>query len=85
MVMSWAKLSSTGWPRGNRRRSTTDRPFSVVGADRERLGRSRQLLVLVGWALDIETLKTVLPGMVAMNPGGTAVGFLLAAPRCGCW
>ena len=35
-------------------------------------------LVLVGWALDVETLKTVFPGMVAMNPGGTAVGFLLA-------
>ncbi|MBA3485299.1 MAG: response regulator, partial [Pirellulales bacterium] len=34
-------------------------------------------LVLIGWALDIETLKTVFPGMVAMNPGGTAVGFLL--------
>ena len=37
------------------------------------------LLVLVGWALDIETLKTVLPGLKAMNPGGTAVGFLLAS------
>ena len=24
-------------------------------------------LVLIGWALDIETLKTVFPGMVAMN------------------
>src|SRR5690606_16164891 len=29
-----------------------------------------------GWALGIEPLKTVFPGMVAMNPGGTAVGFL---------
>jgi two-component system, sensor histidine kinase and response regulator len=37
------------------------------------------LLVLVGWALDIEALKTVLPGLKAMNPGGTAVGFLLAS------
>ena len=36
------------------------------------------LMVLVGWALDIEALKTVLPGLKAMNPGGTAVGFLLA-------
>ena len=36
-------------------------------------------LVLVGWALGIEPLKTVFPGMVAMNPGGTGVGFLLAA------
>jgi hypothetical protein len=34
-------------------------------------------LVLVGWILDIETLKSVVPGLVAMNPGGTAVGFLL--------
>ena len=32
-------------------------------------------LVLLGWALDIEALKTVLPGLKAMNPG-TAVGFL---------
>jgi signal transduction histidine kinase/DNA-binding response OmpR family regulator/HPt (histidine-containing phosphotransfer) domain-containing protein len=36
------------------------------------------LLVLFGWAVDAETLKTVFPGMVAMNPGGTALGFLLA-------
>jgi signal transduction histidine kinase/DNA-binding response OmpR family regulator/HPt (histidine-containing phosphotransfer) domain-containing protein len=36
-------------------------------------------LVLLGWALDIEALKTVLPGLKAMNPGGTAVGFLLAS------
>ncbi|MGV3485022.1 MAG: response regulator, partial [Planctomycetaceae bacterium] len=35
-------------------------------------------LVLVGWALDIEILKSVIPGMVAMNPGGTAIGFLLS-------
>ena len=35
-------------------------------------------LVLTGWTLDIEPLKAVLPGMVAMNPGGTAVSFLLA-------
>ncbi|MHB8861480.1 MAG: response regulator [Pirellulaceae bacterium] len=34
-------------------------------------------LVLIGWALDVETLKAVFPGMVAMNPGGTAVAFLL--------
>jgi signal transduction histidine kinase/CheY-like chemotaxis protein len=36
------------------------------------------LLVLVGWALNLEALKTVIPGRVAMNPGGTAVCFLLA-------
>ena len=35
--------------------------------------------VLLGWALDVEALKKVLPGKVAMNPGGTALGFLLAA------
>jgi hypothetical protein len=33
-------------------------------------------LVLIGWLLDMETLKTVFPGMVAMNPGGTALAFL---------
>ena len=42
------------------------------------------VLVLIGWALEVETLKSVFPGMVAMNPGGTAVGFLLGQPRCGC-
>jgi signal transduction histidine kinase/DNA-binding response OmpR family regulator/HPt (histidine-containing phosphotransfer) domain-containing protein len=35
-------------------------------------------LALVGWQLDVETLKSVLPGRVAMNPL-TALGFLLAA------
>jgi signal transduction histidine kinase/DNA-binding response OmpR family regulator/HPt (histidine-containing phosphotransfer) domain-containing protein len=35
-------------------------------------------LVLAGWTLNSEALKSVVPGMVAMNPGGTAVGFLLA-------
>ena len=34
-------------------------------------------VVLLGWTFDIELLKTVLPGRVAMNPGGTAIGFLL--------
>jgi PAS domain S-box-containing protein len=34
--------------------------------------------VLAGWAFDIEALKSALPGMVAMNPGGTALAFLLA-------
>jgi two-component system, sensor histidine kinase and response regulator len=33
-------------------------------------------LVLIGWLLDLETLKTVFSGMVAMNPGGTALAFL---------
>ncbi|NLY02577.1 MAG: response regulator [Rhodopirellula sp.] len=35
-------------------------------------------LVLAGWALDIEWLKSIMHGSVAMNPGGTAVGFMLA-------
>jgi signal transduction histidine kinase/DNA-binding response OmpR family regulator len=35
-------------------------------------------LVLVGWQLDVDALKSVLPGRVAMNPL-TALGFLLAA------
>tara|TARA_R110002073_G_scaffold133122_14_gene280244 strand:+ start:178 stop:3087 length:2910 start_codon:yes stop_codon:yes gene_type:complete len=33
--------------------------------------------VLIGWALDLEALRALLPGKVAMNPGGTAIGFLL--------
>ena len=32
----------------------------------------------MGWWSDIETLKSVIPGLVAMNPGGTAVAFVLA-------
>ena len=35
------------------------------------------VLVLVGWAVGSEMLKSVFPNMVAMNPGGTALGFLL--------
>ncbi len=35
-------------------------------------------LVLLGWQLDIERLKSVLPGCVAMNPM-TALGLILAA------
>lgn len=35
-------------------------------------------LVLLGWTLDIEIAKSIIPGMIAMNPGGTAVAFLLA-------
>lgn len=34
-------------------------------------------LVLFGWLADIETLKSVFPDMVAMNPGGTAIAFLM--------
>jgi two-component system, sensor histidine kinase and response regulator len=34
------------------------------------------ILVLIGWSLDLEPLKRVLPGFVAMNPG-TAVLFIL--------
>ncbi|CAN5760510.1 hypothetical protein BH20GEM1_BH20GEM1_21980 [soil metagenome] len=35
------------------------------------------LLVLMGWAMDSRTLKTVIPGLVAMNPL-TAIAFILA-------
>ncbi len=34
-------------------------------------------VVLVGWWLDFEPLKALIPGLVAMNPGGTAVAFIL--------
>jgi hypothetical protein len=30
-------------------------------------------LVLMGWLFDVENLKSIIPGMIAMNPGGTAV------------
>ena len=39
-------------------------------------------LVLVGWMLDIEALKRIHPGLVAMNPA-TAVAFILAGLRLG--
>ncbi|QEL20799.1 response regulator [Limnoglobus roseus] len=35
-------------------------------------------LVLAGWAFDIGTLRSTFPGLTAMNPGGTAVAFLLS-------
>ena len=35
------------------------------------------VLVLAGWWLDVESLRSLLPSTTAMNPGGTAVAFLL--------
>jgi PAS domain S-box-containing protein len=35
-------------------------------------------LVLAGWAFDLAVLKSLVPGLTAMNPGGTALAFLLA-------
>lgn len=35
------------------------------------------LCVLLGWQLDNAAMKSVFPGMTAMNPGGTALAFLL--------
>ena len=40
-------------------------------------------LALLGWILDLEWLKSVLPGTVAMNPGGTALSFLLCCVALG--
>jgi len=36
-------------------------------------------LVLVEWKFDVAALKSVHPGLKAMNPGGTALAFLLAS------
>ncbi|MBI1327879.1 MAG: response regulator [Alphaproteobacteria bacterium] len=39
--------------------------------------------VIAGWVYDIDGLKSVLPGLTAMNPGGTALAlFLCAASLC---
>jgi PAS domain S-box-containing protein len=35
-------------------------------------------IVLAGWALDIEAARSGIPGLVAMNPGSTALAILLA-------
>ena len=35
-------------------------------------------LVLAGWTFDVAVLKSLIPGLTAMNPGGTALAFLLA-------
>ncbi len=42
------------------------------------------VLVLVGWALNVEVLRSVIPGLTAMNPGGTALAFLLAGGSLWC-
>jgi signal transduction histidine kinase/CheY-like chemotaxis protein len=42
------------------------------------------VLVLIGWTFDIETLTSVVPGLPAMNPGGTALAFLLAGGALAC-
>jgi len=42
------------------------------------------VLVLIGWCFDIETLRSVVPGLTAMNPGGTALALLLAAGSLAC-
>jgi PAS domain S-box-containing protein len=35
-------------------------------------------LVLMGWTFDLAILKSIVPGRTAMNPGGTALAFVLA-------
>ena len=42
------------------------------------------VLVLVGWALNVEVLRSVIPGLTAMNPGGTALAFLLTGMSLWC-
>ena len=34
--------------------------------------------MLAGWAFDVAVLKSLIPGLTAMNPGGSALAFLLA-------
>ena len=36
------------------------------------------VLVLAGWTFDVAVLKSLIPGLTAMNPGGSALAFLLA-------
>lgn len=40
--------------------------------------------VFIGWALNIETLRSVIPGLTAMNPGGSALAFLFAGGSLWC-
>jgi PAS domain S-box-containing protein len=35
-------------------------------------------LVLLGWTFDVAMLRSIIPGRTAMNPGGTALAFLLS-------
>lgn len=42
------------------------------------------VMVLLGWALNVEQLRSVFRGLTAMNPGGTAVAFLLAGGSLWC-
>ncbi len=42
------------------------------------------VLVLIGWALNVEVLRSVIPGLTAMNPGGSALAFLLAGGSLWC-
>jgi two-component system sensor histidine kinase/response regulator len=36
------------------------------------------VFVLLGWTFNVEVLRSVIPGLTAMNPGGTALAFLFA-------
>lgn len=42
------------------------------------------LLVLAGWVLNVEVLRSVIPGLTAMNPGGTAMALLFAGASLWC-
>ena len=61
----------------------TDHPRNLIGFRFLARGAGAAVfviggLVLAGWTFDLAILKSLIPGLTAMNPGGTALAFLLA-------
>ncbi len=61
----------------------TDHPRNLIGFRFLARGAGAAVfliggVVLAGWAFDLAVLKSLIPGLTAMNPGGTALAFLLA-------